>query len=131
MKNILLLAVLSLSLNLFAQLQIPDLKFIFESKSDFTKQFTDKENSKAFTLKIEGVNSQDQIKMLQKTVSNARGVEFFNTELDDQGNLNAKLTVYRYATGFWYWKSFMDITGVPIFTIEGVDYNKNTISTTK
>jgi hypothetical protein len=128
MRNLLLILVLGFSLNLFAQMQIPELKFVFESKTSFTEQFQDKQNSKQFSLTVEGISSQIDLQALIHMVKQTRGVEEFTVETKDNGQIIAKLKVYRYATGWWYWKTFMQKSGVPTFQIENVNYNSSTIS---
>ncbi len=131
MKKLLLLTILGLSLNLAAQMQVSELKFIFDKTSDFTEQFKDKENPKSLSFTIEGLNVPDDIQTLKNTITNARGVEQFKVQITPEGKIKAQLRVYKYATGFWYWKAFMETTGVPTFNIEGVDYDHKTITSVK
>ena len=127
MRTSLLLLVMAMSLNLFSQMQIPELAFIFENKTAFTEQFLDKENPKVFNLTVEGINNAVDEQALLHTIEQMRGVESFKIESSGANTYNAKLKVYRYATGWWYWETFMKKSGVTKFRIADNNYTSESI----
>jgi len=129
-KLSLVLLIWGITANLFAQMQIPELTFIFNTQSEFTDHFSDKDHSKIFTFQVEGINNQLDAQALSHMVKEARGVEDFTLELTEQANVyQAKLKVYKYANGWWYWKTFMQKVGVPTFRIAGLNYSSESIVT--
>ena len=129
-KLLLLLIIWGMSLNSFSQMQISELTFVFEDQNTFTEQFQDKENSKQFSFLIEGITTILDAQALEQIVRNMRGVEEFKMEIITGTNqYNAKLKVYKYANGWWYWKTFMQKVGVPNFRIAAGTYNSETILT--
>ena len=128
-KLALLLLVTLLSLNLFSQMQIPNLVFVFQNQNVFTSQFADKDHSKQFSFSVEGLENQTDAQALIHNVEQARGVEEFKLEpTSTAGQYSAKLKVYKYANGWWYWKTFMQKTGIPIFRIENQNYTATSIT---
>jgi len=128
-KLFFVLLVVVVNLNVFSQMQVSNLNFIFEQKTTFTEQFLDKENSKQFNLTIEGINSELNAQALVHMVKEMRGVEDFKLEISDVENIyNAKLKVYKYATGWWYWKNFMQKVGVSHFKIENISYTATQVA---
>lgn len=128
-KSLLLLMVWGISLNLFSQMQIPELTFVFDNQSAFTEQFLEKENSKVFTFQIEGITNALDEQALLHMVKQMRGVEEFVLEPSSvAGQYSAKLKVYKHASGWWYWKTFMQKTGVPHFKIGDSVYTADAIS---
>ena len=126
-KSVLLILVLGISLKLFSQMQIPALTFVFESKNAFTEQFMDKQNPKVLQLTVEGINNSVDKQALIHTVTQMRGVESFDIEDSGNNQYIAKIKVYRYATGWWYWETFMKNSGVRKFSIEGQIYSPESI----
>jgi len=130
MRNLLLLLVLGLSTSLFSQMQISNLSFEFNDVNTFTEQQLDKNNSKEYTLEVKGITSAIDAQALIHTVSQTRGVESFEMVPSTiEGQYTATLKVYKYATGFWYWKTFMEKAGIPKFKIGSVEYTAAQIST--
>lgn len=129
MKRItVLLFVLGMSFNLFSQMQIPELVFVFESQNDFTEQFSDNDNSKELTFKIEGIDNSVAQQALLNLVKKTRGVEsFIMEEGDDVNQFEARIIVYKYATNWRYWETFMRMVGVPNFKIGNDTFNKEEI----
>lgn len=129
MRNLLLILVLGISTSLFSQMQISNLSFVFSDMNSFTEQHLDKNNSKEFTFEVVGITTQLDAQALVYMIKQTRGVEDFKIESSSvDGQYTAKLKVYKYATGFWYWKTFMEKAGIPKFTIESMDYNAEQIS---
>lgn len=127
MKNLILLAVAVLiTFNANAQVS-QSIILKFDSKSQFENQFTDKEHSKSFNCQVLGINSAIDEQVLIHYVTSARGVESFTITTNENGTKSAQLVVYRYATGWWYWQSFMDKTGIKTFRIAEQSFTKETI----
>lgn len=129
MRNLLLILVLGISTSLFSQMQIANLSFVFDDINSFTEQQLDKDNSNNFTFEVLGITTQLDAQALVYMIKKTRGVEDFKMEASNvEGQYTAKLKVYKYATGFWYWKTFMEKAGIPKFTIASIDYNAEQIS---
>jgi hypothetical protein len=127
-KLVLLIVAVAISSSLFSQMQISNLSFVFESKSEFTEQFLAKEDSKQFNLQIEGITNLTDAQALEHMVKEMRGVEMFKMEPSGEENQYiGKLKVYKHASGWWYWKTFMEKVGVSNFRIENQVYTAEQI----
>jgi len=129
MKKLIVLSLISVfSLNLFSQMQISNLTFVFENQTAFTNQFNDKVHSKQFSFIVEGIATQTDAQALIHNVQEARGVEEFKLEpTSTAGQYSAMLKVYKYANGWWYWKTFMQKIGIPNFRIANQNYTATSI----
>ena len=125
-KLIFFIVGIALSSSVFSQMHLSNLSFVFESKSEFTEQFLAKEDSKQFTFQIEGISNLTDAQALEHMVKEMRGVEMF--KMEPSGDIYiAKLKVYKHASGWWYWKTFMDKVGVSTFKIENQVYTAEQI----
>lgn len=128
MRTFLLTTILGLSSQLFSQINLPNVMFVFQNTTVFTEQFENKEDAKNFNFEITGLTNAADAQALSHFVSTMRGVESFQIEPSSQNDTyNAKLTVYKYASGFWYWKTFMEKTGVSKFKIDSKVYTSENI----
>ena len=125
-KLVLFIVAVAFSSSLFSQMQISNLSFVFDSKSEFTEQFLAKEDSKQFNLQIEGITNSTDAQALEHMVKEMRGVEMFKMEPSGDQYIG-KLKVYKHASGWWYWKTFMEKVGVTHFKIENQSYTAEQI----
>lgn len=120
--TLLLFALLS-----FSQTDFSAVSLEFESMTDFTDSFRDKENSKNFQFNI--VNATDeQVTILKNKMKTLRGVE--SLQVDDIENSDNKLvniTFYKFADHWKYYEYFFTRLGVNKIVVENKEYLPQTL----
>lgn len=126
-KNIFLLIVLFLTVNLYSQNN--KVQFVFASKEDISKNFENRTDNKRVEFKIKGIENSEDLNTLKDKIKAYRGVLAFKIlGQDTEGLYNAKLNLYQYADHWMYYKFLFLRNDVNKIIIDGKKYKSEEVS---